>query len=158
MTTLEPELTPDQQYRKAERMLHRLVHKYRPLVPEEDYGDLLGEAHVAYCVAVREFDPQRGKITTWVYWRVRGALTHLIRRRLRRKAKLAQHELSERQPAPDDPVRVAAALTGDAGTAARLALQGPGMCPEELADELAALGWSGERIVATFAQLRRALR
>lgn len=157
-TVLEPELTPDQQYRKVERIIHSVVHKYRPLVPDIDREDLLGEAHVAYCVALQEYNPRRGTITTWVYWRVRGAITHLIRRHKRRMAKLTQHEIHENRPAPDDPVQLAATLTGDAGTAARLILRGPRMNPQELADELAFMGWSGERIMNTFTQLRKALR
>lgn len=158
MATTERQLTPEQHYHRLLRMIHKLIHKYRLLVPEVDRDDLLGEAHVAFCVALNEHDPARGAVATWVYWRVRGCLTHLIRTRMRRRKRLTQHELSDQHMTPDDPVRVAAALDGDAGVAARLVLQNPPMLPEELADQLAGLGWSGERIVSTFAQLRRAVR
>ena len=158
MTATAERLTPNQQYRKLERMLHQLVHKYRRMLPMEDYDDLLSEAHVAYCIALNEFDPAKGKITTWVYWKVRGQLTHLARQRLRQSKRLTQHQIDRDFQVPDDPVRVAAAMDGDAGTAVRLALQGPGLNPEELADELAKLNWSGERIVRTFADMRKALR
>ena len=158
--TAEPELTPDQQYRQLERLLRRIVNQYRQPIPELDAEEMLSEAHVAYCQALREHDPTRGKITTWVYWRVRGRLTHLIRAEARKHKRLARRELEEDAPAPDrtDPIRLAAALNGDAGTAARLALEGPPLLPEELADRLAALGWDGTRVLTALWALRRAVQ
>ena len=158
MANAELQMTSEQHYRRVQRMIHKLIHKYRPLVPEVDYDDLLGEAHVAFCIALREHNPARGTMVTWVYWRVRGCLTHLIRNRMRKRKRLTQHELNDQHMTPDDPVRVAAAMDGDAGVAARLVLQSPPMRPEELADQLAELGWSGERITTTFALLRKAVQ
>lgn len=57
-----------------------------------DRDDLFQEAAVAYLKAIKEYDPTRGNITTFVWWRMRDHLRTYLRKERKRTTPLCSTE------------------------------------------------------------------
>ena len=55
-------------YKKYEKLIFKLAHKWQNRFSSTDFDDLVSEGNVAYCIAVKKFDPTRGvKFVTYLY-------------------------------------------------------------------------------------------
>jgi RNA polymerase sigma factor (sigma-70 family) len=90
MTTLPTaqDQIPSELYKQFSRMLYKFVWKYQHL-PAVTREDLLGEAHLIFCQAVRSFDPSRGaSFSTHLYTQLES-ITHYITKQVRQSSRTA---------------------------------------------------------------------
>lgn len=67
-----------------------------------DWKELFSEACLAYCEALRSYDPTRGAETTWIYHCVRGALLTFCEKETRNKFPEGIHDWFTNTSAPPE--------------------------------------------------------
>jgi RNA polymerase sigma factor (sigma-70 family) len=76
-------------YRDIEKMIFDICYRFRKQYGDAlgSFEDLVGEANVAFMEAYRRYDPAYARFTTWLYWRVFGALMDKLRQVAARNAR-----------------------------------------------------------------------
>lgn len=90
---------------------HNAENEQGQLNPSAHYDDALGEAFVAFCEALKSYDPALGaKFSTWLWWKLRhrvGNYLHKERRQLEIQQILGQgwSPLANCKPKPPKKIR-----------------------------------------------------
>jgi len=119
----------------------------------KDWEDLFQEATLAYLEALHTYDPERGKITTYMWW----CITSHLKSYLRKEATLTNHIYSIEDIPTDLPVfnpSLFESLTEDGQQIAKTVLKCPKKfvtCPRPTAYKrlhrvLSNKGWKTERV------------
>ena len=79
-------ITPltDEQRQLAEdnvNLIYSYVNRYKDKYPRLDHEDMLGICNDAYCRAIQNFDPNKGKLSTFAYLYMRGYLSMYVNRK-----------------------------------------------------------------------------
>ena len=70
----------EQDILKAQRMAEKIVRKYHPGIPERDLEDLTQDVMVRIIARRDDYDPERGKLSAFVWWQATGVVRGRISR------------------------------------------------------------------------------
>lgn len=165
----------DETYRDVERLLYRLcwqaVYKYGG-----EWEDYLSAAHEAYADAYATFDATQGAaFSTWLWWKVQGAITGE-----RHRGKIQTNTVACGEDIDLDALpgrsgfcynSFLADLGRDAQTVVKMVVESPNeiwdllhhkeigsISRAGLCRRLQGIGWSVARVVESFSEIREALR
>ena len=79
-----------------------------------DWDDLFQEASLSYCEALKNYDPAKGKLSTYMWWRISSHLTDVMQEHNRYKAPLEDSSLIKGQHDQYQPEYVFENLSKDA--------------------------------------------
>jgi RNA polymerase sigma factor (sigma-70 family) len=70
-------MTEEEALVQFEKMIYGQCKKWRSHI---FYDDLLQECKLAICIAVREHDPKIATLSTFIHWRIKGAISNNLRK------------------------------------------------------------------------------
>ena len=126
------------------------------------FDEAVSEANAAFIRAYADFRPDRTKFSTWLWWKVRGALASHRVKSFRRAARVRTiaPSLLDRITAQErfDLATFCRDLSGDATLVIGMALrQDAAASKSAIWKEIKALGWTVARAIEAFAEVREAL-
>ena len=148
-------------YLDVEKLIFRMCWRY---VQRHGgcFDEAVSEANAAFVRAYADFRPGKAKFSTWLWWKVRGALSGHRARSHRRAARVrtAAPGLLDRIASRErfDPAAFCRELSGDAALVIEITLrQDAAASKSAIWREIKALGWTIGRAVEAFAEIREAL-
>lgn len=173
---METECQAMETYQDVEDMIHKVVHIFlrKKNIVQTEYKEWHGEACVAFCKAFQSFDRHKGnRFTTWLWWNIWHALSNKLQKEapqwmtFRLSEKLSANLIDERQQNDARSNFDIQSLSDDARVVTRIVLDTFGYVdgreekPEEiriaLYNLLCGMGWSGQRVLESFSEIRTAL-
>lgn len=92
-------MTPEELYEKNEKLVYGAMHKH---FPDRAYDeDMLQEARLALWEACLEYNPDKGRLSTFVYLKIRQRILQIIR--MEKAQKRFADVLSLSEPLKEDP-------------------------------------------------------
>lgn len=70
----------EQDILKAQRMAAKIVRRYHPGIPDRDLEDLTQDVMVRIISRRDDYDPERGKLSSFVWWQATGVVRGRISR------------------------------------------------------------------------------
>lgn len=146
-------------YDRLNKLIFKTVHQFKKQ-HGGDLDDLISQANLSFVEACRTHKPEKSQITTWVRNRIWWDLEEMRRQHVREAKRMTCLSASFEQPIKFDTDRlIRQDLTHDAGQAVKTVL-GFGKKKQRkkhLVFHLLNSGWSGQRVVSTFQEIREAI-
>jgi len=174
-TTVAIERQVTETYLDVENMIHTVVHTFlrKKKIVRAEYDEWHGEACVAFSVAYESFDYRlKNRFTTWLWCNI----WHTLSAKLRREAPHwttpnlsyeASNKLIDRRRLIAEPSFDIQALSEDAKVVVRIVFdvfghmdgkkEGPREIRMALRNLLCGMGWSAQRVIESFDEIRTAL-
>jgi len=175
--TMEIKCPVTETYQDVEMMIHKVVHTFlrKKNIVQAEYEEWHSEACVAFSETFQSFDRHKGnRFTTWLWWNIWHTLSDKLQKEapqwmtFRLSEKLSANLTDERQW--KNSIRSnfdIQSLSDDARVVTRIVLDTFGCVdgreekPEEirmaLYNLLCGMGWSGQRVLESFSEIRTAL-
>ena len=172
MCNLQPTTLPDIEsaYASVTLLLKRIVHTYQNR-HGGDYDELLAEADEGFMHAYATWEPSKGRLSTWTWHKVNSHLLNLPRQRQKFVCESLTGDVRSK---PRFNLRAFLFELGeDAADVVGLVLESPldiiQLCREQASEGIVTkrwalvrflkdLGWTKNRIVSTFNEIREALQ
>lgn len=82
-------------YKHIVEQVSRIVRGYHPGVAEQDIQDEIQDALVYVLEGLDKYDPEKGKLDTWLWWRVTGRMSQNRAKRETQRRRMAAAEAPE---------------------------------------------------------------
>ena len=156
-------MNANQAFQTVERLIYKRVHKWHSWTGW-DFDELLSEAVGEWFEKFAAYDPSRSRLTTWTWHTINYALRDYRAKRMRDEARFQPSESLASYPVLSrfSSERLKASVSEDGRIAIGEALaveHGGGRKPRmAVIEALKELGWCGERILESFAEIWEELK